>query len=113
MSTTSLRCKPPAGAPGPRGREPSGGPFVSPSRERVPTPNEIDRTTLARARRGDRRALEAFLRRYVGPLHALVRRSGFGPESEDLTQDLLAKLLRALPEFDPEGPGTLSTWVFA
>ena len=44
--------------------------------EARPHDPELDRLTLERARRGDRAAQAAFLRRYVRPLHALLSRSG-------------------------------------
>lgn len=73
---------------------------------------ELDRLTLERAIRGDRSAQEAFLRRYVRPLHAFLRRAGPPGEADDLTQELLGKLLSVLPRFDPDGPAKLTTWVF-
>jgi RNA polymerase sigma-70 factor (ECF subfamily) len=72
----------------------------------------LDPLTLRRAQRGDRTAQELFLRRYVGAVHALVRRSGTPGDADDLTQELLQKLLIALPRFDPSGPAQLTTWVF-
>ncbi len=73
---------------------------------------ELDLLTVERARKGDRAAQTAFVRRYVRPLHAFVCRSGAPGEPDDLTQDLLAKLLGVLPRFDPRGPARLTTWVF-
>src|SRR5436305_15283931 len=73
---------------------------------------ELDEVTLARARRGDRAAQDVFLRAYAPPLHALVRRTSVRGEADDLTQELLGKLLAALPRFDPAGPAKLSTWVY-
>jgi RNA polymerase sigma-70 factor (ECF subfamily) len=73
---------------------------------------ELDPRTIAEAQRGHRPAQEAFLRRYVGPMHALVRRSGAPGDPDEVTQDLLHKLLLSLPRFDPAGPARLTTWVF-
>jgi RNA polymerase sigma-70 factor, ECF subfamily len=73
---------------------------------------ELDALTVESAQRGDRDAQEAFLRRYLGPMHALIRRSGAPGDPDDLTQDLLQKLLIALPRFDRRGPARLTTWVF-
>jgi RNA polymerase sigma-70 factor (ECF subfamily) len=73
---------------------------------------ELSAELIARAQHGDRAAQEAFLRRYVRPLHALVRRSGAPGDPDDLTQELLSRLLTALPRFDPAGPARLTTWVF-
>ncbi|MFT3839177.1 MAG: sigma-70 family RNA polymerase sigma factor [Myxococcaceae bacterium] len=73
---------------------------------------ELDEVTLARAKRGDRAAQDVFLRAYAPALHALVRRTSVRGEADDLTQELLGKLLAALPRFDPAGPAKLSTWVY-
>ena len=75
-------------------------------------PPELDPLTVRRAQAGDRRAQEVFLERYVRPLHAFVSRSGAPGEPDDLTQELLSKLLQVLPRFSADGPATLSTWVF-
>jgi len=72
---------------------------------------ELDALIVQRARRGDRTAQDAFLRRYAGPMHALLKRSGIA-NPEDAVQELLAKLLAALPRFDPAGAAMLTTWVF-
>lgn len=74
--------------------------------------SELDPLTVRRAQAGDRRAQEEFLTRYVHGLHAFVRRSGAPGDPDDLTQELLGKLLQVLPRFTPGGPATLSTWVF-
>ncbi len=74
---------------------------------------ELDELTLARAKRGDRAAQDVFLRAYAPPMHAMVRRTSVRGEADDLTQELLGKLLAALPRFDPKGPAKLSTWVYA
>ena len=75
-------------------------------------PEELDRAIVERARRGDRTAREAVLRRYAGPLHALARRAAPVGDPDDLTQDLLRRLLEQLHRFDPDGPARLTTWVF-
>jgi RNA polymerase sigma-70 factor (ECF subfamily) len=72
---------------------------------------DLDEGTIQRARRGDRTAQDVFLRRYAGPLHALLKRSGIS-HLEDSVQEVLAKLLVVLPQFEPTGPASLSTWVF-
>src|SRR5215813_14245351 len=72
---------------------------------------ELDALTVQRARRGDRAAQDAFLRRYAGPMHALLTRSAIA-NPEDAVQELLAKLLAVLPRFDPAGAAMLTTWVF-
>jgi|SRR5579871_4840440 len=76
-------------------------------------PDTLDALTLRRAQRGDRDAQEAFLQRYVRPLRGLVLRAGPSGDVDDLTQDLMRKMLDALPRFRPEGSAQLTTWVFA
>ena len=73
---------------------------------------ELDALTLKRAQAGDRAAQETVLKRYVRPLHAFVRRAGLRDEADDATQELLARLLKVLPQFRPDGAATLTTWVF-
>ena len=73
---------------------------------------ELDPATVQRAQGGDRSAQEAFLRRYAGPLHALIRRAGVPGDVEDLLNELLQRLIVALPKWRPGGPATLTTWVF-
>jgi RNA polymerase sigma factor (sigma-70 family) len=73
---------------------------------------ELDRVTVERLRRGDRDAQEVFLRRYAPVMHAFVRRAGPGGDVDDLTQELLEKLLGVVAQFSPDGPALLTTWVF-
>ena len=73
---------------------------------------ELERAIVERARAGERRAQEAVLRRYVGPLHGLARRLLPFADPDDATQELLSHLLEALPDFGPGGPAKLTTWVF-
>ena len=75
--------------------------------------DELDELTLARARRGDRRAQGELVRRYQGPVYRLLSRLLVAhPELvEDLLQDSLVKALGALPKFDPSGPAKLSSWI--
>ena len=73
---------------------------------------ELDRLTVERLRRGDRGAQDLFLRRYAPVMHAFVRRAGPGGDADDLTQELLEKLLTVVPRFVPDGPAILTTWVF-
>lgn len=76
-------------------------------------PEELDRLTLERARRGERRALHALVLCYQDRVVRLCRRLLLRcPErAEDLAQDAMLKVLRGLPRFDPEGPARLSTWI--
>lgn len=73
---------------------------------------ELPREVIERACRGDRAAMTEVLRRYVKPLHRLVRITSPSFDSEELTQALLARLIEVLPRFDPRGTATLTTWVF-
>lgn len=73
---------------------------------------ELDRITVERLRRGERGAQDLFLRRYAPVMHAFVRRAGPGGDADDLTQELLEKLLSVVSRFTPDGPAILTTWVF-
>ncbi|MFO0594028.1 MAG: RNA polymerase sigma factor [Myxococcaceae bacterium] len=73
---------------------------------------ELDPPVVARAVDGDRLAQRQVVERYVKPLHRLVQTSLGALEADDVTQALLARVLEALPRFDPRGPATLTTWVF-
>lgn len=73
---------------------------------------ELDRLTVERLRRGERDAQDAFLRRYAPVLHSFVRRAGPPGAADDLTQELLEKLLTVVERFSPDGPAQLTTWVF-
>src|SRR4026209_2738485 len=74
----------------------------------------LDEVTLRRAQRGDQRAWRDLIERYQGPVHALIWRLLAGRARhrvEDLTQETVVRLLRALPGFDPAGPASLTTWI--
>ena len=73
---------------------------------------ELDRVTVERLRRGERGAQDLFLRRYAPVMHAFVRRAGPSGDVDDLTQELLEKLLGVVSRFSPDGPAILTTWVF-
>ena len=74
---------------------------------------QIDTATLRLAQAGEPAAQTLFLRRCAGPMRALVRRIGSRNDVDDQLQELFVTLLGALPRFSPDGPATLSTWVFA
>lgn len=74
--------------------------------------NELSADVIVRACRGERDAMGEVVRRYVKPLHRLVRTTLPHVDSEDVTQALLARLVEKLPRFDPNGVATLTTWVF-
>lgn len=74
----------------------------------------FDEVTLRRAQRGDPRAWRDLVERYQRPVHALIWRLLVGRarhRAEDLTQETFVRVLRALPNFDPAGPASLSTWI--
>lgn len=73
---------------------------------------ELDPSTVRAAQRGHRAAQEAFVRRYAGPMRALARRGRVGADVDDTVHELLGKLLSALPKYSPDGPASLTTWVF-
>jgi RNA polymerase sigma-70 factor, ECF subfamily len=79
------------------------------------TSRELDEITLLRARRGDADACRALVRRYEGPVFALLGRMlgprGLGGLVEDVAQEVFLRVFRALPGFDPRGAARLSTWV--
>jgi RNA polymerase sigma-70 factor (ECF subfamily) len=74
---------------------------------------QLDPAMLRRAQAGEAVAQTFFLRQCTGPLRGLVRRLGARGDGDDLLQELLVTILRALPRFSPDGPASLSTWVFA
>lgn len=66
--------------------------------------------TLARAKQGDRAAVEALLRGELDRIRAvLFRYLGGGPELDDVTQKVLLEIVAGLPSF--RGESALSTWV--
>ena len=75
---------------------------------------QLDELTLRRAQKGDERAWRDLIERYQQPVHALIWRLFAGRARhrvEDLVQETFVRVLRALPEFDPAGTATLSTWM--
>lgn len=73
----------------------------------------LDDLTLARARRGEPAACAEVVRRYQRMVYAVLSRlcPGAPDTVDDLAQDTFVKVLRALPNFDPNGPAKLSTWM--
>jgi RNA polymerase sigma-70 factor, ECF subfamily len=74
----------------------------------------LDELTLRRAQRGDERAWRTLVARFERPVHALVWRLLAGRARhrvEDLVQETFVRVLRALPDFDPAGPATFTTWI--
>ena len=80
----------------------------------VPPRRELDDLTLARARTGDRRALDTLVRHYQGPVYAVVGRMLVGRPRDcvdDVAQDTFVKVVGAIARFDPAGAAALSTWI--
>src|SRR6516165_1888801 len=73
---------------------------------------DVPLETIERAKAGNLQAREELLRAFAGPLRALVRRWGSPADPEDQLQELFAKLLRVLPQFEVAGAARLSTWIF-
>src|SRR5262249_51906504 len=73
---------------------------------------DVPLETIERAKAGDLRAREDLLRAFAGPLRALGRRWGSPADPEDQLQELFAKVLRVLPQFEVAGAARLSTWIF-
>lgn len=74
--------------------------------------DEIDLATLQRCQRGERAALEQFVRCYQHRVFALLSRAlGDRLSVEDLAQDVFIRAYRALATFDPHGQARLSTWL--
>lgn len=74
----------------------------------------LDELTLRRAQRGEQRAWRELIDWYQQPVRALIWRLLAGRAQhrvEDLAQETFVRVLRALPEFDPAGPASLSTWM--
>jgi RNA polymerase sigma-70 factor (ECF subfamily) len=80
----------------------------------VTRPDALDELTLRRAQRGDERAWRVLIDIHQSPVHALIWRMLAGRARhrvDDLAQETFVRVLRALPDFDPAGPASLSTWI--
>lgn len=74
------------------------------------TPDE-DRSLVARANDGDRRALDTLLRTHYDRIYAVCRRiTGSDADAADAAQEALIKIVRSLPGFD--GRSAFSTWAY-
>lgn len=70
-----------------------------------------DRTLVDAARHGDRKALDALLRRHYDRVFAVCRRvTGNEADAADAAQEALLAIVRGLPHFD--GRSALSTWIY-
>jgi RNA polymerase sigma-70 factor (ECF subfamily) len=66
---------------------------------------------VAAAQAGDRRALDALLRRHHDRIHAVCRRlAGNEADAHDATQEALISIVRGLGRFD--GRAAFSTWAY-
>jgi RNA polymerase sigma-70 factor (ECF subfamily) len=76
--------------------------------------DELDVSTLTRARRGDPAALAQLVRVYERPVFALVSRLLCGRSRaavEDVAQEAFVRIIRNIDRFDPAGPARLSSWI--
>jgi RNA polymerase sigma-70 factor, ECF subfamily len=72
----------------------------------------LEPSIVARCRTQDPMAFRAFVVRYQRMVFALLSRMlGQGPEVEDLAQETFVRAYRAFPNFDPNGPAKVSTWL--
>src|SRR5204863_7205436 len=72
----------------------------------------LEPSILARCCAQDPMAFRAFVVRYQRMVFALLSRMlGHGPEVEDLAQETFVRAYRAFPNFDPNGPAKVSTWL--
>ena len=70
-----------------------------------------DRALVARAKDGDRRALEDVVRRHQGWIfNVAVRMLGHPQDAEDATQEILVKVVTRLASF--EGRSSFRTWLY-
>jgi RNA polymerase sigma-70 factor (ECF subfamily) len=74
-------------------------------------PEPDDRQLVAAAQAGDRRALDALLRRHHDRIHGLCRKiCGQEADALDATQDALIAIVRGLAHFD--GRAAFGTWSY-
>ncbi|HEY0251460.1 MAG TPA: sigma-70 family RNA polymerase sigma factor [Kofleriaceae bacterium] len=80
---------------------------------KVAVASELDDVTLARARTGDRAALELLIEMYQDRVFALIWRMLLGgrDRTHDLAQETFVRVLRGIAGFDPRGTAKLSTWI--
>lgn len=78
---------------------------------RVALRADADADLLPAARSGDRKAIDALLRRHEQQLHALCRRITADPtDALDALQESMIAIVRGLPRFD--GHSRVSTWMY-
>ena len=72
---------------------------------------QTERSTIQRARKGDREAIAELIRAYQRPLEAfLYRLCGHSDLAEDLAQESFVRVIRSLDRFDERF--RFSTWLF-
>jgi RNA polymerase sigma-70 factor (ECF subfamily) len=77
-------------------------------------PGELDVETLRAAQRGDRAALERFVRHYQTPVFAFLSRlTGRGAHVDDLAQEVFLRAYKALPRYELRSEARLSTWLLS
>lgn len=93
-------------------------PVQSPSRDRftVPPADTPSSDLLARARRGESRALGALVTRYLPQLHwwahgRLARWARTTADTTDLIQDVVLRTIRRLPAIEPRGRHALAAYL--
>jgi DNA-directed RNA polymerase specialized sigma24 family protein len=66
---------------------------------------------VARARAGEREALEELVRRHQAWIYNIAVRMLYHPQdAQDATQEILIKALTHLSSFAPSGPGCTASW---
>src|SRR5580692_1554574 len=82
----------------------------NPLADNTPTDQE-DQNLVARARSGDRRALEDLIQRHQGWMYNIALRMLYYPQdAEDATQEILVKVMTRLSSF--EGRSSFRTWLY-
>ena len=75
------------------------------------TATTADAGLVRRAQAGDRAALVALYRRYVGEIHGyLYNQTGSVADAEDLTSETFLRVVKAINTF--EGRSTFRTWLY-
>jgi RNA polymerase sigma-70 factor (ECF subfamily) len=70
-----------------------------------------DRALVAAAQAGDRRALDALLRRHYDRVHAICRRiAGSSRDADDAAQETMISIVRGLDRFDSRS--AFATWIY-
>jgi DNA-directed RNA polymerase specialized sigma24 family protein len=73
--------------------------------------DQEDQNLVARARSGDRRALEDLIQRHQGWMYNIALRMLYHPQdAEDATQEILVKVMTRLSSF--EGRSSFRTWLY-